>query len=258
VHAVSRYLWHWLTAVNEHSLHSPFLYNLYTKTIKRKAIHEDFNAIEQVREGLIRSKKKINVVQLGANSRVNNEQVRPIAAIARKGITSRSVNKLLFNLIHDFNCSNIIELGTALGVNTMYMAANPKVDVHSFEGCPNTAAIAQDNFSKLGYTNIDLIIGNIDDTLPEFIHQSIRKIDLVFMDANHKKAPTLNYFNLLLKLCHNNSLIVVDDIYWSAEMTLAWEELKSHPRVTTSVDLYELGILFFRPELERAHFKLMY
>lgn len=257
MYAFRRYLWHWLTAVNEHSLHSPFLYNLYTKTIKKKAVSEDFNAIEQVRDQLIHAKDKISVNQLGANSRVNNQLVRPVSAIARKGITPAKINKLLFKLINDFECKNIIELGTSFGINTMYMATNPHVNVHSFEGCLNTAAIAQKQFDKLGYSNIKIIIGNIDETLPQFIHQSMAKIDLVFMDANHLLEPTLNYFNQLLKLCHNQSIIILDDIYWSAEMTKAWEKLKSHPQVTTSVDLYDLGLLFFRPELEKAHYKLM-
>jgi len=258
VYAILRYLWHWLTAVNEHSLHSPFLFNLYTKTIKKKVVLEDFNAIEQVRQQLIHSTDKIAVNQLGANSKVNNQLIRPVSAIARKGITSAAINKLLFKLIHDFECENIIELGTSFGVNTMYMATNSKVKVYSFEGCPNTARIAQRNFDELGYSNIELILGNIDETLPEFIHQSMAQIDLVFMDANHKLEPTLNYFNQLLKLCHNQSIIIIDDIYWSQEMTKAWEKLKSHPRVTTSVDLYDLGLLFFRPELEKAHFRLMF
>ena len=257
MYAVLRYLWHWLTAVNEHSLHSPFLYNLYTKTIKKKSVLEDFNAIEQVRQQLIHSSAKITVTQLGAESRVNNELIRPVSAIARKGITSAAVSRLLYNLIHDFGCKNIIELGTSFGINTMYMATNSQVKVHSFEGCPNTAGIAQENFTKLDYENIELIIGDIDDTLPEFIHQSTSKIDLVFMDANHKLEPTLNYFNQILGLCHNQSIVIIDDIYWSSAMTKAWEKLKNHPQVTTSVDLFTLGILFFRPELERAHIKLM-
>ena len=258
MYAILRYLWHWLTAVNEHSLHSPFLFNLYTKTIKKQVVLEDFNAIEQVRQQLIHSKEKITVNQLGANSKVNNQLVRPISAIARKGITSAAINKLLFKLIRDFECKHIIELGTSFGINTMYMATNSQVKVYSFEGCQNTAGIARKHFDELGYSNIELIIGNIDETLPQFIHQSMAKIDLVFMDANHKLEPTLNYFNQLLKLCHNQSIIIIDDIYWSPEMTKAWQKLKDHPQVTTSVDLYELGLLFFRPELEKAHFRLMF
>jgi predicted O-methyltransferase YrrM len=258
VPAVVRYLWHWLTAVNEHSLHSPFLFNLYTKTIKKKVVLEDFNAIEQARQRLIHSRDRIKVTQLGANSKVNNELVRPVSAIAKNGITSAAINKLLFKLINDFECENIIELGTSFGINTMYMATNSRVNVHSFEGCPNTAALAKQNFDDLGYSNIELIIGDIDETLPKFIHHNMTKIDLVYMDANHQLEPTLSYFNQLLKICHNQSIIIIDDIYWSPEMTKAWETLKIYPQVTTSVDLYALGILFLRPELEKAHFKLMF
>ena len=218
---------------------------------------EDFIAIEQARKELIQSKVKISVYQLGANSKVNNQLVRPVSAIARKGITSAAMNKLLFKFICDYECKNVIELGTSFGVNTMYMATNSLVKVHSFEGCPNTAAIAQKYFDELGFANIELIIGNIDTTLPQFAHQSTGKIDLVFMDANHKLEPTISYFNQLLSICHDKSIIIIDDIYWSSEMTKAWQEIKLHPQVTTSVDLYDLGILFFRPELERAHYKLM-
>ena len=257
MYAILRYLWHWLTAVNEHSLHSPFLFNLYTKTIKKKVDLKEFIAIEQVRQELIQSKDKISVYQLGANSKVNNQLVRPVSAIAKKGITSAAMNKLLFKLIHDYQCKNIIELGTSFGINSMYMAANSLVKVHSFEGCPNTAAIAQKYFDELGYSNIELVIGDINTTLPQFANQCMNKIDLVFMDANHQLEPTISYFKQLLSICHDQSIIVIDDIYWSSEMTKAWEEIKLHPQVTTSIDLYDLGILFFRPELERAHYRLM-
>ena len=257
MHAALRYLWHWLTAVNEHSLHSPFLYNLYTKTLKRKTTLEDFNAIEQVRKKLINSGAKISVTQLGANSRVNNDLIRPVSAIARQGVTSAKISKLLLNIITDFDCKNVIELGTSFGFNTMYLATNPQVSVTTFEGCPNTAAIAQQNFNELEYANIELITGNIDETLPQFIHQSTGKLDFVFMDANHQLKATLVYFDQLLKVCHNESIIVLDDIYWSAEMTKAWEVLKEHPQVSTSIDIYTLGILFLKPDMEKSHFRLM-
>jgi len=257
VYAALRYLWHWLTAVNEHSLHSPFLYNLYTKTIKRHVVLEDFNAIEQVRRRLLKSKDSISVTQLGASSKVNNELIRPIAAIAKNGITAAIISKMLFKLIHDFKCKNVVELGTSFGINTMYLAVDSAVNVYSFEGCTNTANIARDNFIEQGYNNIKLIHGNINNTLPEFVHQTSEKIDLVFIDANHKLEPTLQYFNLLLSICHNQSIIIIDDIYWSREMTMAWQQLQLHPQVTTTIDLYKIGIVFLKPELEKMHVKLM-
>jgi predicted O-methyltransferase YrrM len=257
VHSVLSYIWHWLAAVNQHSLHSPFLFNFYTNTLKRKAISEGFDAIEQIRSQLINSKEKITVEQFGADSKVNNELVRPVAAIAKQGITSASISKLLFNIINDFECKSIIELGTSFGINSMYMATNAQARLYSLEGCKNTAKLAQKNFDKLDYSNIELIIGNIDETLPKFIHDNTVKIDFVFMDANHKLRPTINYFEQIIKLCHEQSIIIIDDIYWSGEMTKAWEILRDHQQVTTSVDLYDLGILFLRPELEKTHFKWM-
>lgn len=258
MYSTFQYLWHWLTAVNEHSLHAPYIYDLYTKTIKKKVDLEDFNAIEQARKVLEKSTETIQVVRLGAESRVNNETLRPVSKIAKKGISPVATSKLLYNLIHDYNCKNIVELGTSFGINTMYMATNPTVKVITFEGCPNTAQIAKKNFIRHDYNNIRLIEGNIDHTLPVFCKQQEEKIDLVYMDANHRYEPTIRYFEHLLNRIHEESIIIVDDINWSKEMSMAWNKLKNDPNVTTSVDLYELGILFFKPALEKKHYKLMF
>jgi len=257
VHAVLRFLWHWLIAVNEHSLHSPFLFNLYTKTIKRKIELEDFNAIEQLRKELSQSKEKISITQLGANSKVSNQQVRAISEIARKGISSKNTSELLYKIIQDFDYNKIVELGTSLGINTLYLATRPAASVYTFEGCPETIKKAKKNFAAIGYANINLIEGNIDVTLPEFCHQFTGKIDLAFIDANHKYETTLAYFNQLLALTHPKSTIVIDDIYWSGAMATAWKQIKNHPQVTTTIDLYNVGIVIFRPELQKEHISLM-
>jgi predicted O-methyltransferase YrrM len=256
VHAVIKYAQHWLTAVNEHSLHSPFLYHLY-QTLKRNVALAEFASIEAIRRRLIKSKEQISVRQLGATSRVNNERLRPVAAIAKKGITTAKKSKLLYKIIRDFKCKEIVELGTSFGINTMYLALLPQTKVYTFEGCPNTAKVAQNNFAALGYNNIRLIEGNIDETLSAFAQQNPPKVDLAFIDANHNYQPTINYFNQLLGLCHDRSIIIIDDIYWSPDMTRAWEQLKNHSRVTVAVELYTFGLLFFRPELEKTQVKFL-
>ncbi|RLD20302.1 MAG: SAM-dependent methyltransferase [Bacteroidetes bacterium] len=258
MHAVIQYIWYWLTAVNEHSLHSPFIYDLYTKTIKAKFSSEDFNAIENIRQKLVLSEEEIEVSQLGATSKVNNQNIRPVSAIAKKGLSDERFSRLLFGLIRNYDCKNVIELGTSFGINTLYMATKPSVQLTTFEGCPNTASMAAGNFSALGYDNIKIIQGNIDITLTEYISHSSENIDLAFIDANHKHEPTIRYFKLLLAKIHDNSIIIIDDIYWSKEMTKAWEEIKNHPRTTVTVDLFKAGIVFFKPELKKSNYKLMY
>ena len=101
-----------------------------------------------------------------------------------------------------------------------------------------------------------LIEGDIDVTLPEFCQQFTGKIDLAFIDANHQYKPAVTYFNQLVSISHVKSTIIIDDIYWSAGMTAAWEQIKNHPQVTTTIDLYNTGIVFFRPELQKEHIYL--
>ena len=54
---------------------------------------------------------------------------------------------LLSNMAAEFGKPLIIELGTSLGISTMYLAAScPDTTVCTIEGCPSTAAIAQAEF----------------------------------------------------------------------------------------------------------------
>jgi predicted O-methyltransferase YrrM len=258
VHAALQYLWHWLTAVNEHSLHSPFLYTLYTKTIQNKVDSSAFKLIEEIRKNLISSNEKISVLQLGAVSKVNNNQERPVSAIAKRGLSSAHISKLLFALIRDYGCSNIVELGTSFGINSLYMAANQNTNVFTFEGCQNTAKVAKNSFRIMNSKNIELIEGNIDSTLPKFCKEFYDKIDLAFIDANHQYEPTLQYFELLLQKTDEHSIILIDDIYWSKGMTKAWRQIIRHPQVTATIDLYKAGIVFFKPELKKQHYRLRF
>jgi hypothetical protein len=64
---------------------------------------------------------------------------------------------------------------------------------------------------------------------------------------------------MALEKKHNNSVFVFDDINWNEQMAKAWEEIKAHPEVTLSIDLYYAGIVFFRKEQqEKEHFTLRY
>jgi hypothetical protein len=44
---------------------------------------------------------------------------------------------------------------------------------------------------------------------------------------------------------------VLDDIFWSKDMYEAWKKLENHPRVTLSLELNDLGLLFFDPSLSK-------
>ena len=126
------------------------------------------------------------------------------------------------------------------------------------EGSVNIAAIAKQTFVQLNYTNITLIEGDFTKTLPSLLTQ-LQKIDLAFVDGNHKKAPTLNYFHQLLQYSNNNTILIFDDIHWSAEMEEAWAEIKNNSAVTLTIDLFFIGLVFINTNFTaKQHFTIRF
>ena len=99
----------------------------------------------------------------------------------------------------------------------------------------------------MGLTNISLIEGNFDEQLPKWLVYH-KKVDFAFIDGNHLYKPTVAYFEALLEVVEDHSILVFDDIHWSEEMEQAWSEISGHKAVTLSIDLFFIGIVFFRKE----------
>jgi predicted O-methyltransferase YrrM len=102
--------------------------------------------------------------------------------------------------------------------------------------------------------NIELIEGNFDSTLSIAL-EKLKSPDLIFFDGNHRLEPTLRYFELCLQHLNLNSIFIFDDIHWSEEMERTWESIKRNSRVSCTVDLFFIGLVFFRDSFkERQHF----
>lgn len=155
-------------------------------------------------------------------------------------------------MIAHFRCSHIVELGTSLGINTLYLAQSPGTHVYTFEGAGSVAEVARQNFASVAADNITVIEGDISSTLRDFLSDG-RRVDFAFMDANHTREATTDYFNGLLHVLHENSVLVLDDIHLTPGMELAWLDIQRHERVRATVDLYRCGIVFFTPSLDKQH-----
>lgn len=145
-----------------------------------------------------------------------------------------------------------MELGTSLGINTMYLAHTAGTQVYTFEGSERIADLAGENFARMQMRNITLIRGDISITLPHWLGKS-RRVDLAFMDANHTLKATMKYFEWLLTVLHDDSVLILDDIHLSDEMEQAWLAVQRHSRVRATADLYRCGIAFFTPSLDKQH-----
>ena len=146
----------------------------------------------------------------------------------------------------------IVELGTSVGITTAYMAAvDSRNRVVTYEGCPAVAEIAKANWKSLGIKNIECRVGEID---VEKLDKELERVDVAFVDANHTYASTRAYINILLQKVHAKSVLVVDDIHHSSEMERAWREICADERVTSTMDLYQMGLVFFDKHYWKRHY----
>ncbi|WP_338761091.1 class I SAM-dependent methyltransferase [Bernardetia sp. ABR2-2B] len=261
------YLYFYLKAGNQHAVHSPFVYKLYTLVVQDKKKYYAFSELEKLRQELISDHTELEVTDFGAGSKhtisqkiTTNSTKKSISKIARYSATTTKKAQLLFRLVEYFKPKTILELGTSLGVSTLFMALaadNLETQIITFEGCPQIAKKAKENFEELKQNNIEIIIGNIDKTLSKSL-PSFPLLDFVFLDANHRYEPTIDYFNQILEKCHNDTIIILDDIHWSAGMEKAWKQIIEHEKVTVSIDLFQLGLIFLRKEQPKQHFKLRF
>ena len=253
------YLRYWLRSGNAHGLHSPFVYGLYTTVIRHDGQFAAFGRIEARRRQLLASSTSISVTDFGAGSQVvgSRGQQRSLRSIARHTAKPPRLAQLLFRLVNHFRPTTILELGTSLGLTTAYLAAaDSRSRVITFEGCANTAAVARETVDQLAIKNVQLVEGNLDATLPATLASLTEPLDFVFFDGNHRCEPTLRYFEQCLAKAHENSVFVLDDIHWSAEMEQAWAAIKTNPAVTITVDLFYVGLVFFRKKQPRQDFSL--
>lgn len=256
-----KYLHYYFTASNGkgHGIHSPFVFDFIIHVLNDKKQYACYTAIEKRRQELLQDTTAIEVQDFGAGSAVIKTNTRVVKHIAQSSLKPKKFSQLLFRIVHYYKPATIVELGTSLGITTSYLASgNEQAQVFTCEGAKNIAAVAKQTFSGLQQKNIAITEGDFAATLPDLLQQ-IKKVDLAFIDGNHRKVPTLDYFEQLLKVSTASTLLIFDDIHWSAEMEAAWKTIQQHPAVTLTIDLFFIGIVTLNNDIKtKQHFVIRF
>lgn len=238
--------------------HSPYLFQLFTFCCDDSNHLGGFEKIEGVRAALLASQEMINLHDYGAGhqGKTNRKEIS-ISTIAQQSLSTPFQGRFMARLGRFHKPQKIVEFGTSLGISAAYLATgSPGCEVLTIEGDPMVGAKAISVFKMLEIKNIELINDTFESCIMNRI-QSIDRIDLLFLDGNHRKKALVTYYHALKKLCHENTIIIVDDIYWSAEMTSAWQEIIREKEITQSVDCFQFGLLFFSPHfLAKEHHRI--
>ncbi len=224
--------------------------------LNNKASFPDFAALSKYRQALSNNTTLLSLAQLGAGSKKPAGQ-KSVAALVKTAAQSPKYAELLYRLLKYFDYKVVVELGSSLGLSTLYLAkANPQGKVYTIEGDKAVFETASSlSFSQA--SNIIAINALFDEALPKLLND-LGTVDMVYIDGNHSYEATLRYFELLLPYLNENSLLVFDDIYWSEGMTRAWREIVAHQAAQYTIDLFQLGLVFFKPVKVKQHFVLKY
>ncbi|HSQ47729.1 MAG TPA: class I SAM-dependent methyltransferase [Lutibacter sp.] len=244
-----------LASTNKHGVHSPFVYDLVTECFNTQTNPAKMGAFNRIQKSLFSNKNSITITDYGKGSSVFKSNDRKVSDIAKIAGINKKKSALLLRMVAYLNPKNILEIGTSVGLGTSVLSiGNPDAKIVTLEGCKNTADVATALFKTNQLNNIDLIVGNFNETLSAVLAD--KQYDLIYFDGNHQNEPTLQYFNQCLETVHNNSIFIFDDINWSPEMQLAWQEIKNHPKVTISINTFFWGMVFFRKEQKKQHFTI--
>ncbi len=262
IHRMLAFLKHFFTSWNTtgEGIHSPYLFELVRFILRDENAYYCFADIERRREMLLACEDTLDVVDYGSQGAPEGKHMqRRVCDMAKTHLESKQVGQALFRLVnwigeHEKRPLDILELGSSLGVTTAYLAAaDSRNRVMTMEGSGEVLRVAQGVWRALRLENIEWVEGNIDDTLYK---RARERIDVAYVDANHTYEATMRYVDFLLPRMPEKGVLVLDDIHYSEEMERAWDELKCDARVTTSMDLYHVGLLFVDPHYLKRHYKI--
>lgn len=235
-----------------HGIHSPYVFEFVNRVI--------FNSDKTEVPIKIRNIHR----ELKNNPKVIPEGKRKIRSFVRGSSVTQTYGSLLYRIAKWVEPDFLLELGTGLGVSTLYLGSGlnqlpgaEHVPVHTIEGNASRAAFAEKLFKRFDLSGVKVHCGEVDEHLLELKGDMPGRF-LAFVDANHSYEPTIRYVKSLIPLAGEEAIVVMDDIYWSKGMYRAWKELISIPEVRVSVDLFHMGILLLRKDLHKTHYKIKF
>ncbi len=210
--------------------------------------------IETLRNELINSNIPLppmdNAAEMTGNSRTASGTT--VGQVCKQASKPPQWALLLFKIIREFKPTWCLELGTCLGISGSYQAAALRLNgcgnLVTLEGAESRARISQENFSRLGLDNTEVVTGYFQDTLNGVLDQH-PPFSYVFIDGHHDGKATVQYYRQILPNLTASSVVIFDDIAWSQGMRKAWDTVIETPEVKVAIDMFHVGVCILDPAI---------
>ncbi len=234
-------------------VHSPFVFFLVNEVLIKKD-NQHLLEINAWRNNIVKDDSIVVTVDTGAGSKVHSGLKRSVGRIAKKSSIRHKYGRVLYKLVSEFKPLTVIELGTGIGISTAYLSkAFEQAQVISIENDESKINIAAKELAKLNQENIVIKEGEFSEVLPSVMN-ALKHPLLFFIDGDHSYKASIEYFSMIKKVANPDTIIVFDDIRWSEDMEAAWMKIKQDESIRVSIDLFFMGIVFFREGIPKQEF----
>lgn len=234
-------------------VHSPFVYHLITNVLL-KYDDERLKEIRQWRNLLAKNNERIKTAGTGAGSKIHMDKLRSVRGIIKHSSVTHKYGRILYYVSREYNPETIIELGTGLGISTAYLInACPGARIMTLDADRLKMDFAENALKKFKTPGIQFCNGSFEDLLLSKLRYVQHPL-LVFIDGDHKLASVMGIFEQILQFARQDTIIILDDISWSREMRKAWKLIKKDPRSVLCIDLFFMGLIFFRDGMVKQNY----
>jgi predicted O-methyltransferase YrrM len=245
--SVKQYLRYYLKAQTIYNIHSPLAASVITAYEQKPLTVPDH--LKEIRKSLLKSQRIIEMTDYGAGSKKTSPHSARVGEVAGISLSRQKEILRICNLCRFVQPSVILELGSSFGLSALHLQGTcPEAEIITVEGNPEIADIARSVFDLATPKRPEIVNARFGDALLEIL-QRFQKIDFVFIDGDHTLNGTRQNVTMILPYLHNDSMMVIHDIYWSEEMIQAWQECANMKEVSLSIDFFHLGILMFKREI---------
>lgn len=170
---------------------------------------------------------------MGDNGKLEGKN-RTISEMAHIETMRPILGGVLQKIAGTFGLRSAPELGTCLGVGTMFLATSVSGEVTTLDCNDTLTGFASDLFRAEGVNNVNFIC----DTFEHYL-ESKGKFDLIYVDGDHTaKAMLFQYDRLIRDFVGEKYVLVFDDINYSRDMSDAWKSISAASGDSLRINLF--------------------
>ena len=216
-----KYLWQ---RKSEYSIHSPFVYDFMKKVLYDRGSNRDYDLMLRI-------------------SRLLDGKKYPTRRRRKEG-------RLLYRLVRYLEPETVLTFGQLSALNTSALAlGNLQTKVYLEQ-----SSDFLETLNSMGVVNVSLIRhdGNEEEQFERL------NTGFVFYALDDFGDDTWNNLEDGFGTVDEETVLVFEGIHHSRHTEAAWEAIKANEDVTVTMDLYCIGIVFFREGIEKQDFVLKY